>query len=81
MCACQLVNVFGVRSREYPRDYVVIAVRSALRNFFFVVVAVLYAHHFELQSFGFLRIHAFMFVFCIRCNIIPPEVSTYWRDV
>ena len=33
MCACQLVNVFGVLSREYPRDYVFIAVRSALRDF------------------------------------------------
>ena len=33
MCACQIVNVFGVLSREYPRDYVFIAVRSALRNF------------------------------------------------
>ena len=34
MCACQLVHVFGIQSCEYPRDYVVIAVRSALRNFF-----------------------------------------------
>ena len=34
---------------------------------YFVAVTVLYVHHFELQSFGFLRIHAFMlFVFCIH---------------
>ena len=66
MCACQLVNVFGVLSREYPRDYVFIAVRSALRNFCRSYRVI--CPPFELQSFGFLRIHAFMFVFCIHCK-------------
>ena len=79
LCAGQPVNVFGVLSREYPRDYVLIAVRSALRNFC-RSHRVIYSP-FELQSFGFLRIHTFMFVFCMYCNIVPPEVSTYWRDV
>ena len=65
MCACQLVNVFDVLSREYPRDYVFIGVCSALRNF--VVVIVLYVHHLDC-SFGVLRIHALKFAFCIHCN-------------
>ena len=63
MCGCQLVNVFGVLSREYPRDYVFIAVRSALR--YFCRSYCVLCHHLNC-SFRFLGIHAFKLVFCIH---------------
>ena len=64
MCARQLVNVFGVLLRECTCDNVWIVVRSALRTFcrrYRVVYPPL-----ELQSIGFLRVHACKLVFCIH---------------
>ena len=75
MCACQLVNVFGVLSRDYARGYVFIAVRSALRIFFCRSYCVI-CPPFELQSLiscVFTR-SSFSFVYVV--SIISPEVST-----
>ena len=80
MYACQLVNVFGVLSREYPRDYVFIAFRSALRNFCrsYRVICPPFNNCSLLFSCVFTR-SSLSSVYVV--SIIPPEVSTYWRDI